>query len=110
MSIAQLQDQRDRASDTLNVIEYFTGTGRAENAERYRKYFEKSDANGDRPIDRRLYIKVHAPPPGAFVRGTESAERACARRGFHSHRPDQQSPTSHMTMASACAATRGFSL
>ena len=33
MSLAELQDQRSRAFSTLQMIEYFTGDGQAENKE-----------------------------------------------------------------------------
>merc|ERR1711920_683610 len=38
--------------ETLQMIEYFTGAGRAENKERFRKFFAKFDANGDGVLQR----------------------------------------------------------
>ena len=45
--IADMQEERSRAHETLRMIDYLCGPGRAENKERYRKYFERCDENGD---------------------------------------------------------------
>ena len=45
--IADMQEERSRAHETLRTIDHLCGPGRAENKERYRKYFERCDENGD---------------------------------------------------------------
>ena len=42
--------------ETLRMIDHLCGTGRAENKERYRKYFEKCDKNCDGVLE---HAEVH---------------------------------------------------
>ena len=82
MSLAELQEQRSSAFSTLQMIEYFTGDGQAENKKRYRKYFEKSHANGDRrDLSTGACTSRFTRPPPVLSSGAQRVRSGHARGG-----------------------------